>query len=407
MAVMGLLTASSAWAAPGEHITAGDARIVPGVAVGVDYTNNAYHEAVVDSTSGAVSLEVSPSIQLKLSRDDLDIGLRGTYELHKYFTPATVNLDRYDDFGISGNVDALKKSRIGFRFSEALGIENYPVEAQSDAHPYTKQLQNITTAAIAARPGTALEFSVGGRYAMDDYGTPVTAHADGTRHYNTRHAYGPTAGGVWQLLPRTAVLVDFGWEHAYYMSPTLTDSTGATISFPDHNMWRITGGLRGRIVDRLSLTAIVGYGDAVYDETSVSGASADATQDVTGLEHLLFNAGIRYDLSDDDKLNLGVSRDFRDSFFTNYVSYTRGYLSTELHFGKRVGVDGEFGITPESFRGEETRDDIVLDAKLDATYYIREWVWVTAGGGWQERSSSNASVEFDEFTGHITANVNY
>ena len=89
------------------------------------------------------------------------------------------------------------------------------------------------------------------------------------------------------------------------------------------------------------------------------------------------------------------------------MSYTRGYLSTELHFGKRVGVDGEFGITPESFRGEETRDDIVLDAKLDATYYIREWVWVTAGGGWQERSSSNASVEFDEFTGHITANVNY
>ncbi len=406
-AVIGLLLSSPAWAEPGEHITAGDAVIVPGIAVGVQYTNNAYHVETVTPESGAANLKVSPGVELRLNRDDLDVNLSGAYSLHKYFTAETTALDRYDDFSINGNIDALKKSRIGLRLNEGVGIQNFPVDAESDAHPYTKQFRNQTTAAVAARPGSALEFSAGAKYVLDDYGTPASAHEDGTRHYNTRNAIGPTGNVTWQLLPRTAVTADFEWEHAAYVNSTIETPQGDTLSFPDHNMWRLTGGLRGRVIDRLTVTAIVGYGAADYDETTVPGADAAAAADLTGLQHLVFDAGFRYDLSENDKFNIGVTKNFRDSFFTNYVSYLRAYASTDLRFAKRVGLDGEFGISPEQFRGQETRDDIVLDAKLDATYFIREWVWITAGGTWQERSSSDTSVQFDEFSGHLTATVNY
>lgn len=406
-AVVGLLMSTPAWAVPGEHISAGDAIIVPGVALGVQYTNNAYHVEQVGPEDGAVNLLFSPGVELRLNRDDLDVNLSGAYSLHKYFSASTVALDRYDDFSLNGTVNALKKSRIGLRLNEAVGISNFPVDAQSDAHPYTKQFRNQTSASIAARPGTALEFAVGGKYALDDYGTPATAHSDGTRHYNTRHSYGPTGNVNWQLLPRTAVVADFSWEHAYYMTPSITDSEGNLLTFPDHNIWRLTGGLRGRVIDRLTVTAIVGYGSAVYDEASVAGTDTNASADLTGIQHLLFDAAFRYDLSEDDKFNVGVNKDFRDSFFTNYVSYVRAYASADLRFGERIGLNGEFGISPENFRGEATRDDIALDAKLSATYFIREWVWVTAGGGWQERSSTDTEIQFDEFTGSLTATVNY
>lgn len=410
--MLGLLSAFPARAEPGEHLQIGDTVITPALMAGVEYSSNALHAA--DATGGgAVDVTVGPKLTLKMTNDNLDLGFDGAYQLRKYFG-AKQDLDRYDDFTVSADVNALKRSIVGFRLAEDIGIVNAPVEDVS-VHPYASQFTSATSGLLAVRPGYSLEITAGGEFSLDHYGMSDASDTSGSSSFNTRTTYGPTAGAMWKFLPRTAVLLDFSYLHSEYelSSATLGDTT---VTFLPHNTTRLDGGLRGRITNRMVVTLTAGYGAAAYGDSAGSpdksdnlGGNPDGGKATVGnsLQHVLGDASLRYELTETTGLTVGVTKDFRDSFFTNYVSYVKGYASLDARFGDHFGVVAGFDASSEAFRGSESRDDLLLAARGDLNYYIRDWVWVNAGGGWTQRASDDDAVEYDEFTGHFKVNVAY
>ncbi len=394
-----------AWAAPGEHLVAGDVVVAPRIGLGFEYTSNATRVEEVTASDGATNLRIAPGLDLWVNRPDLAASLKGTYELRKHFVASQVGLDRYDDFTLVGDIDALKESMLGFRIGEAVGLQNFPVDAESLDHPYTKQFRNQTSAAVAFRPRSAIEIAAGGSYSLDDYST--ASSGSDQRHYNTRHTYGPVANAAWHVLPRTAVVIDFSYSHAFYTDPVVEQEASEDVVLPDHNMLRIAGGLRGRIIDRLVVGLTAGYGSAAYIEESVPGTDPAAAIDLQGIDRLLLNINARYEISSDDGISASLQKDYRDSFFTNYVSYLKGQVGVDARFTPRIGFIGEFSVADENFRGMETRNDLVLGAKLDLSYYIREWASVSAGGSWQERASDDISIQYDQFSARLLANIQY
>lgn len=403
-----LFWALPAMAAPGDHIPLGGAVLTPSLTVGVEHTTNAYHVEEVGADSGATNLKVAPELDLRLTKPEHDFRLHGVYELRKYFAAKDVPLDRYDDFSIRADVDAFDKSVVGLRAHEGLGLQNFPVDSDAPTQSYTSQLRNQTTLALVVRPTSPLEFTAGGRYAFDDYRTAALAgSSDDLRLFNTRHTFGPTASAAWKFIPRTAVVVDFSYDHAVYAVPAIDVVDGANLYFPTHDVVRVAGGLRGRLTERIVITMMAGFGSAVYDETSVPDAPATAAVDLTGIEQLLVDTSVRYELAENGGIVVGVTKDFRDSFFTNYVSYLKGYVSADARLTELVGVGGELSATSENFRGQVTRDDLLLAAKGDVSFYVQNWASIAAGTTLEQRSSSDATVDYGAVSVRLMFNAVY
>ncbi len=414
-----LFSASAAHADPGQHFVVGSTTISPGVAAGVEYSTNPYHAVATVPGSDAVDLTVAPKLDLKLQRDDLQLTLGGDYTLKKYFG-ADVPLDQYNAFDARAGLDALTKSVVGLHLSEDAGLQNSPLDLATSAYPFTTETSSISDGALAVRPGYSLQILAGGEFGINDYATADLSSLHGWSHYNTRDSYGPTGNVEWRFLPRTAVVLDFSYLHSHYLTQSVAISALSTTptTFPDANTMKIDGGLRGRVTNRLVVTLMAGYGSDVFvDTTGDAAASIDLGRSSTGgtptvgeaLQHLLFDGSLRYNLTPTTALTLGVAKNFRDSYFTNYVSFLKGYGSLDAKFGDHIGVLGEFDASAEQFRGDETRDDVVLSATGDLDYYIRQWVWLDLGGTWAQRASdqSHTNVQFDEFTGHLKVVLQY
>ncbi|MFZ5481090.1 MAG: hypothetical protein ACOZNI_30290 [Myxococcota bacterium] len=402
-----LVCASPARAAPGEHIPAGDAVVTPRVSLGLEYSSNAYRSDVVDGDAGGTDVKLAPGADVRLDRDDLDVSAAATYELRKYFAADDVPLDRYDDFSVRADVDAWKLSLVGVQLHEAVGLANVPVDAESEVHAYTKQFRNQTTGFLAVRPRRSLDVLAGGRYALDDYQTAGAGGSDGLGHYNTRHTYGPAGTLAWKFFPRTALALDVSWEHAVYADKVVEVEGGEDIPFADHDMVRIVGGLRGQVTERASVRLMGGYGSAVFDETSVGAAAEGVGADLTGLEHLLLDATLQYSLTETQGLSLSFQKNFRNSFFTNYVSYVKGSVATDARLTERIGVVGEVVVAGEAFRGTAIRNDVALGVKGDFAYYLQDWASISAGATWNHRWSSDDVIEYDEVAVRVLGNFVY
>ncbi|MSP55127.1 MAG: hypothetical protein EXR69_05915 [Myxococcales bacterium] len=427
--VVGLLYASAAHSEPGEHFQIGATAITPAMMVGVEYSSNTLHSAEAEG-AGAFDLTIGPKLNLVMTKDNLDLGFNGAYQLRKYFG-AKANLDRYDDFTVSADVNALKRSIVGLRLAEDIGIVNAPVDDVS-AHPYATQFTTATSGDLLVRPGYALEITAGAEFIMDHFGLSDAQDSNGSSAFNTRTSYGPTASVTWKFLPRTAVLLDFSHLTSSYANATATYGTApaadptnpdaatdgiTTVTFQPHSTTRVEGGLRGRVTKRLVVGLTGGYAAAAYGEPGAIDKSASIGGNATGgkptvvdaLQHLLADASVRYELTETATVTVGVDKNFRDSFFTNYVSYFKGYASADARFGDHFGAVAGFDASTEAFRGSETRDDLLLAVRGDLNYYIREWVWVNAGGGWTQRASdqAHADVQYDEFSGHFKLRLAY
>lgn len=407
-AVLALFLAFPASADPGDHIPVGDATFTPGLGLGMEYSTNARHVETVDGDAGATNFAVAPVFDLRLSRDDLEVGTKGAYTLRKYIGKDDLTLDQYDAFLLQANVDAYKQQPFGIRANESLGMENHPVDGDAATPAFTKQFRNQVSAEIPMRPRAAFDASIGGRYYFDDYQTAAADPDGGIGHYNTRNMYGPIASVEWRFLPRTMVAVDFSYDHASYVTPVFDAVEGVPARyFPDRDMVRVLGGLRGLVTDRLTVTLMAGYGMADFDEDSIDGIDPAAAVDPSGMEHLLVDTSLRYSLSDDDGIVVGFQRDFRDSFFTNYVAFMKGHVSADARLTDRVGLLGEISLASEQFRGQETRDDSVFVSRGEATYFFRDWASITAGVAYQQRWSSNAAVTYSEILGRLMMNATY
>lgn len=422
------LMALSAWAAPGDHIRVGDVELVPEVDLGAELRTNVYRD---ETTSvSAADFRIAPGLAASASGDDHEFRANGKWILRKYFyvgddqldlaVPTSErigNLDRFDEFNISAGMDTFRRNIVGFKLADDIALQNFTADAEYADVPYSSQLRNTLTGGLRTNPGQALEVTPGGAWTLDSFRVPS---ADGLeRNLNTRNTFGPTLVAKWAFLPRTSIVANASWMVIDWQENALTavDSQeyGGEIALPNSNHVKVTAGIDGRFTEKLFAQLELGYGVALYNEKSVATVADSATAsaaDATGLDGLLVKSQLRYSITPTDEgrpgssVAVGFLRDFRPSFFTNYVQVNQLFADYHGRFGI-VMPALRYELRFEDYNGEIARNDIVNRVTGDLTIAARDWASVTAGGWWQQRASSVDTVEYDDVNFHLLATFTY
>jgi hypothetical protein len=408
--VFHILLCSIALAGPGDHIQVGGTTFTPRLTVGVDHDTNAFYSE--SNPVGGTSARVVPSLDISSINTNVEYSLSSEYRMHKYFEAQATNLDRYNEFGIRGNLNIAKQSVVGLLITEDVGLRNTPAEAPSSYRPFETQLRQELDAGLLVRPTSAIQLRLGGAWSFDDFHVAYPLEG-GSYAFNRSNTYGPKGEVQWNFFPNTALVVSGTYELTRW-NDNLVDlpeqsNIGGTLAVPDSNQFRIWGGMRGRITKKLVVQAMAGYGSGNFLEQSVDGTGAPTDSfatDVSGLGKLLVDAQLRWSPADNDMITLGYQRDFRDVFFTNFAQFNYPYFRANGRFGK-FGASGELGARFEGYRGQITRNDIAPNARLDAAYYMKDWASITAGVAYTGRASTDPQVAFNDVNIHGLFNIVY
>jgi hypothetical protein len=405
---------STAHAAPGDHIRAGDAEIVPSVQAGAEYRTNLYRTET-DPVGGG-SLLVAPGVAVTAGSDDHSFQMGGQWELRKMLfvqeNEATAGLsagerasrfDRFNDFGVTAAASLFKREVVGFTISDAINMRNNTTDAQFSEAPFTTQFRNRLAAGLPIRPGPALAITPGALWTFDQYLVPRSDSFD-SRVLNYRHSYGPNLNAKWAFLPRTSLFANASYTaNSWTEGPVGEAVPDTVVNALDSQMIRTMAGIDGRFTERIFLNLGVGYGVGLYED----GISA------AGLDGLLLSAQGRYQLVQGEgdqggaSWTLGYQKEFRDSFFTNYVSINRIYtgLGGKIRdFNPALRYELRF----EDYDGSaQDRQDLVNRVTADVGYSVAEWAVITPGVYWQQRASSDDLVEYDDWNIHLFATFTY
>ncbi|MCB9779149.1 MAG: hypothetical protein H6742_11350 [Alphaproteobacteria bacterium] len=441
--LLAALGASSvAVAAPGDHIGGENATLVPSLDVGVQHRTNVYlQEGEAGGgvpVSDGTALYVNPAIALNAKSDAATFDLDFSYTARKFFQSDVQNLDRFNILDGGLRLNLLPRSPVGFKINDRMALSGYEAEddAQVSKSAYQSHFANDLTGLIAVHPGGPLEVDAGGRLGIDNWSVPeefkssaddratdlsTTSGLTGPG-LNSRLSYGGLLRAKWRFFPKTAVVLDVDYTRNNWADNVLDaqgdgvsrEEVGDYLAVPDSSIWRARTGLRGRVTDKLVVTALVGFGQALYSEDSVTTAAdelgiGDSAEfsDTTGFATDLksFPDGFLAEVSADyspakaHTFTVGYRRDFQDTYFTNYVGYDRLLLNYEGRFAERVGLELSGTYRSERYVGEVTRNDGLMKVGGELAYYVKDYLSIRAGSGWHGRRSTDGShpeVEYDD-----------
>jgi len=414
-----LLSSSTAVAGPGDHIRVGAFELAPTVAMGSEFRSNVYRSE--DDAVPAANLDLATGLGLSADGDDHQFDLGGLWELRKFFFvgPQQVGaerprgqrisaLDRFDSGNARFGLDSFRRSRVGVTLHDDVALQNTTADAEYADLPYTTHFRNALGGGLRLSPSPAFSITPGGNWSYDDFRIPRVAN-ERDRTLNERHTYGPDLDVEWRFLPRTALVLDGSFELNDWATNLLDaeDEEEEDIEIPDSRFVKVRGGIDGQFTRRLFAKAIVGYGVAAYQ-----GTSARARRGVSGIDGLLVRFSLRYDLTQptDDRpgsrISGGYTKDFNDSFFTNYLAldaFDLGYTGRFGRFEPRLAYSLRF----ERYEGELQRSDLVNRLDLEIATPLRDWARLSIGGWWQQRASDMANVEYDDFHFRLSTRFSY
>lgn len=401
-------SASAAFAAPGDHIRAGDTTITPDVDLGFEYATNVYR-AEADPTPGA-NLRVSPGLTIGVDSPNNSFDLSGEWRIRQFLFVGSdtgpdraerINaLSRYNDFNLAAKIDTLKNETVGLVISESASLMNNQADNEFSDAPYSTQVRNSLGGGVRVSPGPALGIVPGGTWRYDDF--RLSEVIGERQRFNSRNAYGPTMRVQWNFFPRTSLVLDTSYMlHRWSENEASSGEQGvSTVAVPDSNQFRIQTGIQGRFTQRIFVDLMVGYGMGIYDAASVDGALADVTgadDDLNGLAGLLVTTQIRYKLAPTSAIALGYNRSFEDSFFTNYVLYNQLYAELKADVANGFQPSIRYGVRFEEYVGGVVRSDVFSRFDANLSYNLSDWSTITLGGGWQQRAIAQTELKAAEY----------
>ncbi len=407
LALLGLLLTTTAGAAPGDHIRAGDFVITPDLDLGFEYRSNAFRADTNPQSTGA--FRVAPGLSITAETPQVVFGLNAEYGLRKFLfltnpdgalssdeiSRQITRLDRFNEFDVGANIHALRDRQVSFKLSDNILLRNNPNDSVPDADdPYATQLRNSLRGTVPIRPGPALTIEPSGFWNYATFFVPSSL--DQREAFNTRNSYGPQLDVAYNFLPRTAFVFQgqFVWNSWVDNNPTI-----GSLSFPTPNsrQLRLQVGIQGRITERLRIITRAGYGYAWYD----AGANLPA------LDGLLLALQGDYDVTEQHKVSLGYRKNFVDSFFTNSAGHNTIYARWQGAYGKRVTSRLEYALRFENYTGAVERNDIVNQLNLGISVKAQEWVAINLNGGWLGRTSTADEVEYNDVRALLGATFQY
>ncbi len=413
------LLASAAVAAPGDRIRVGAFELSPTVGLGSEYRSNVYRSE--ENGVAAANLDLATGLGIAAKGEEHQFDLDGRWELRKFYFvgPQQVgvprsngerigNLDRFDTGNASMGVDTFRRSRLGFTLRDSFALRNATADAEYADVPYTTHLRNALTGDLRIAGSSALSFLPGGSWSYDDFRAPRLRQGS-DRSINALHSYGPDLGMQWRFLPNTALVVDSEVRLNRWAENVLESNAEdePEIEIPNSTFVKVRGGIDGQFTRKLFANLLLGYGTATYQ-----GQSELAQRGVTGLTGLLVRFGVRYDLAPPtgdrpgSRIRAGYTRDFNDTFFSNYMALNAFELEYAGRFG-RFEPTLSYSLRFERYDGELQRSDVVNRVGLDLRTPLRSWALLSVGGWWQQRASDMANVEFDDFHLRVSTAFTY
>ena len=356
--------------AEGPGIRQGDLIMHPQALVGFGFDNNVYFDADSESPFPSSFLRVGAGLDLA-NRSPNKVGLRFEGDLSNRFFLA-------NDAGAAQFVDDRNGVEAASGLLEASVLPNAPITAvfrgeakyrdtpafQEMADGY-ERLELSPGVDLRFRPGENVEsrpfeLALGYRFQHVQFvdGDKIsTASQDKDAHVLSFLT-------SWKFFPKTAAVLDARWSFVDFQDT----EAGAS---RDGKPFRVTGGLKGLLTNRISIIGNLGYSHSFHDEgTSFSG--------------LLATAELSYRLEPAFEATLGCHREVRDSAFANFSVRNQGYLRSEVHFLTKYTLGGNVGYDHYSYspsNGDiavEERTDPVFRAGVHAGYNPAEWLLVAA-----------------------------
>ncbi len=423
-----LALASPAVAAPGDHIQAGPAEIIPSVRVGFEVWTNSYLSPWEDLGGapyklGAVFL-LEPALKINVDHSKVRFQFDGRYPLRKFMQQDLgQDLDRFSDVDLGFRLDILPEGTVGVYLADRLQIRNQASDQARFEGSLITRLQNDLEAGVPFRFGPGMSLTPYIRYTFQNTRLPGPT---GKVPFNNRNTPEPGLNFHWRFFPNTMFVIE-GLANFHRRENHFVESNGSAGSFlglPDADFVKVRTGLRGRITRHLILTATLGYGYGNYKEATVddeAGGNAEAgatgqdsyAKDVTGVDALLATVQFGFDIGHSERKTFGQMvtlrflKDFDDSFFTNYVHYYDTRVGLDSLWGRYLRSSIGGGIRFEEYKGEIERNDTfwTADARLDivpARYMV-----IGVGVQYAQRFSGDQSVSYDNIVGSVDATFTY
>lgn len=273
------------------------------------------------------------------------------------------------------------------RYKRVLDRRDFESEKNFNRH------MNRIGAGVLFRPGgKALTFKLDYDFAADLFSDTDGDWGDAVFH-DVRFK------GTWKFFPYTALVTDVNWQIRKY----LADGYGNYGELTDSMPLKARIGVNGFVTKKLSVMAMVGYGNSFHDERpatpesvkdeakSSTGASDSQlpTTDNESFNSVIGEARVSMKFTKATILQLGYQRDFNDSSFSNYVTFHKVYTNFQQRIAKRVDVIADvaylymtYAQLPTEFAVEPVvgllsafdRTDMIMLGQLRAKVDITRWL---------------------------------
>ena len=398
-----------ALAGPGDHIQLGALEVVPSVALGLEHRTNVFRRE--NSARAASAVLLRPGLLAALNNDQVKFNLAGDWQMRKYIQAYARPLDRLNDFNISSGLSLFPERVIGLELTESAALRNNTVDSGDAEDPFATQLRNSFGGRIPVRPGPALTIAPGIAHTYDDFRLPQGARlGNPDREYNSRVTLTPSVSMQWKFFPRTAAVLlvqqdSYSW--AENEVERLQQQAGSQIvAIPNSSHVKFRTGLRGQVTERVSANLEIGYGAANYRADGLGG-SGDIAAGVSGLEGLIAYLSAKYSFTSSQSLELSYRKDFTDSFFTNYMTYSEVGATHLGQFGERLSTKLKVSNRTEAYNGAVLRTDNFLQVQADGTVRFQDWASTTFGVWYSNRNSTDSFVSWSDVNIHWFATFTY
>lgn len=176
----------------------------------------------------------------------------------------------------------------------------------------------------------------------------------------------------WKWLPKTAIFVNAQQAYIFYLNQAQATANAKYSSYP----FRVIGGLRGLLTDRLSAVLSLGYNNGFYSAgATTSGflgstfAELALTLRPTALSRIV--AGYRHDFE-----NAVISAfSYDETVYVSYVQQIAGRLALDLS-GRYVYKNYQGYIVAGMLT---PRQDNIFQVGASLDYFMRNWVYAGVG----------------------------
>jgi len=203
---------------------------------------------------------------------------------------------------------------------------------------------------------------------------------DGYRQYNHQQHSG-IAVLFYQMAPRTKALLEYTYNRILYL--TAEERNGY------YN--EVRGGLKGKLTDKLTALAKVGYQNRQYEEKDL--------EDFSGLVGLV---SLEEYFSARTNLRLSWERTLRESTYSanNFYLINRAQASLGQQLLEKIRgyldliyLNHRYRVSPP---GEPKRRDDIWMARAGVRYQIQPWLYLNASYTYSNRDSNLAGMDYQD-----------